>query len=60
MVEWVDDAVVLGVRKHGETSVIAELMTFERGRCMGLVQGGRSRTMRRFTAIVCKSDFGRE
>lgn len=44
--EWTDDAIVLGVRKHGETSVIAELMTRERGRHLGLVQGGRSRTMR--------------
>ena len=25
--EWADEAVVLGVRRHGETSVIAELMT---------------------------------
>ena len=44
--EWADDAVVLGVRKHGETSVIAELMTKERGRHLGLVNGGRSRAMR--------------
>ena len=44
--EWNDEAVVLGVRKHGETSVIAELMTLERGRHLGLVQGGRSRSMR--------------
>ncbi|MFD0915750.1 DNA repair protein RecO [Pseudahrensia aquimaris] len=44
--EWTDDAVVLGVKKHGETSVIAELMTRERGRHLGLVQGGRSRTLR--------------
>ena len=44
--EWTDDAIVLGVRKHGETSVVAELMTRERGRHLGLVQGGRSRTMR--------------
>lgn len=44
--EWTDEAVVLGVRKHGETSVIAELMTRQRGRHLGLVHGGRSRTMR--------------
>jgi len=44
--EWSDDAVVLGVRKHGENSVIAELFTLERGRHLGMVQGGRSRTMR--------------
>ncbi len=44
--EWSDEAIVIGVRKHGETSVIAELMTLERGRHLGLVQGGRSRAMR--------------
>lgn len=44
--EWADDGIVLGVRKHGETSVIAELMTRKRGRHLGLVHGGRSRTMR--------------
>ena len=44
--EWTDEAIVLGVRKHGETTVIAELMTRARGRHLGLVQGGRSRTMR--------------
>ena len=44
--EWADDAVVLGVRKHGETSAIAELMTRQRGRHLGLVHGGRSRNMR--------------
>lgn len=44
--EWTDQGIVLGVRKHGETSVVAELMTRERGRHLGLVHGGRSRTMR--------------
>ena len=44
--EWTDEAIVLGVRKHGETSVIAELMTRDHGRHLGLVQGGRSRKMR--------------
>lgn len=41
--EWHEEAIVLGVRRHGETSVIAELMTRERGRHLGLVRGGRSR-----------------
>ncbi|MEL6751090.1 MAG: DNA repair protein RecO [Pseudomonadota bacterium] len=44
--EWSDEAIVLGVRKHGETAVIAELMTRERGRHLGLVQGGRGRSLR--------------
>jgi DNA repair protein RecO (recombination protein O) len=44
--EWSDEAVILGVRKHGEGSVIVEVMTPGRGRCMGLVRGGRSSRMR--------------
>ncbi|MBB4955818.1 DNA repair protein RecO (recombination protein O) [Agrobacterium vitis] len=43
--EWNDHAIILGVRRHGETSVVAEVMTRERGRHLGLVRGGRSRTM---------------
>ena len=43
--EWRDEAMVLGVRRHGETSVIAELMTRDHGRHLGLVRGGRSRQM---------------
>ncbi len=41
--QWQDEAIILGVRRHGETSVIAELMTRAHGRHMGLVRGGRSR-----------------
>ncbi|HEX2020508.1 MAG TPA: DNA repair protein RecO [Aurantimonas sp.] len=41
--EWREEAIVLGVKRHGETSVIAEVMTRERGRHLGLVRGGRSR-----------------
>lgn len=44
--EWHDEGIVLGVRRHGETSVIAEVMTEGHGRHMGLVRGGRSRTQR--------------
>ncbi len=44
--EWLDRGIVLGVRKHGETSVIAEIMTRAHGRHMGLVQGGRGRSLR--------------
>ena len=44
--EWTDQAIVLGIRRHGETSVIAELMTRSHGRHLGLVQGGRGRTLR--------------
>ncbi|MEN3794398.1 DNA repair protein RecO [Fulvimarina sp. MAC3] len=44
--EWREEGIVLGVRRHGETSVIAELMTRSRGRHLGLVRGGRSKAMR--------------
>jgi DNA repair protein RecO (recombination protein O) len=43
--QWTDDAVILGTRRHGENSVIAEVMTRARGRHMGLVRSGRSKTM---------------
>lgn len=38
--QWTDEGIVLGVKRHGETSVILELMTVERGRHLGLVRGG--------------------
>ena len=44
--EWRDEGVILSVRRHGETSAIAEILTAEHGRCLGLVRGGRSRTQR--------------
>lgn len=43
--EWRDEGIVLGTRKHGETSVILEVMTRHHGRHLGLVRGGRSRRM---------------
>ncbi len=43
--QWQDDAIILGVKRHGESSVIAELMTRTRGRHLGLVRAGRSRNM---------------
>jgi DNA repair protein RecO (recombination protein O) len=44
--EWHDEGLIIGIRKHGETSVILEAMTAEHGRHLGLVRGGRSRRMR--------------
>jgi DNA repair protein RecO (recombination protein O) len=41
--EWRDDGIVLGIRRHGETSAILEVMTRAHGRHLGLVRGGRSR-----------------
>jgi DNA repair protein RecO (recombination protein O) len=38
--QWTDEAIVLGVKRHGETSGILELMTRAHGRHLGLVRGG--------------------
>lgn len=43
--QWRDEGIILGLRRHGETSVIAEVMTRAHGRHMGIVRGGRSRRM---------------
>jgi DNA repair protein RecO (recombination protein O) len=39
-VQWADIGVVLGTRRQGETSAVAELMTRQHGRHLGLVRGG--------------------
>src|SRR5204863_7855960 len=44
--EWTDDGIVLGVRRHGESSAIVELLTRGHGRHLGLVRGGSSKRMR--------------
>jgi DNA repair protein RecO (recombination protein O) len=44
--EWTDDGIVLGGRRHGESSAIVELLTREHGRHLGLVRGGASTRMR--------------
>ena len=43
--DWTDRGLVIGVRKHGETSVILETMTQAHGRHLGVVRSGRSRAM---------------
>src|SRR5690606_39079650 len=43
--EWHDEGIILGTRRHGETSIILEAMTAAHGRHLGLVRGGRSRRM---------------
>src|SRR5258708_29405449 len=44
--EWTDDGIVLGVRRHGESSAIVELLTCGHGRHLGLVRGGSGSRMR--------------
>jgi len=41
--EWHDDGLIIGLKKHGETSLILEAMTRAHGRHLGLVRGGRSK-----------------
>src|SRR4051812_42826417 len=44
--EWTDDGIVLGTRRHGETSAIVEVMTRDHGRHLGLVRGGGGSRLR--------------
>ena len=43
--EWRDEGLIIGGRRHGETSLILEIMTRSHGRHLGLVQGGRGKRM---------------
>ncbi len=40
--EWRDEAIILGLKRHGESSVIVEVMTHKYGRQKGIVRSGRS------------------
>jgi DNA repair protein RecO (recombination protein O) len=44
-VHWQDEGIIVGVRRHGETSAIVDLLTRTHGRHVGLVRGGRSKRM---------------
>jgi DNA repair protein RecO (recombination protein O) len=44
--QWTDEGLVVGVRPHGESSIILELLTEQHGRHLGIVRGGRSRRLR--------------
>ena len=44
--QWTDEGIVLGVKRHGEASAILELMTREHGRHLGLVRGGAGTRLR--------------
>jgi DNA repair protein RecO (recombination protein O) len=43
---WSDEGIVLGVKRHGESSAILELMTREHGRHLGLVRGASGSRLR--------------
>jgi DNA repair protein RecO (recombination protein O) len=40
--QWTDAGFVVALRRHGESSLIVELLTREHGRHLGLVRGGQS------------------
>lgn len=44
--EWNDDAIVLSVRRHGEGSAVAHLLTRHHGRHAGFVRGGAGKEAR--------------
>jgi DNA repair protein RecO (recombination protein O) len=44
--EWTDEGIVLGAKRHGEANAILELMTREHGRHLGLVRGGAGTRLR--------------
>ena len=44
--EWTDEGIVLGTRRHGEGNAILELMTRAHGRHLGLVRGGAGTQLR--------------
>lgn len=45
ILQWNDEGLVLGGRRHGEAATVLEIMTHEHGRHFGLVHGGRQKGM---------------
>lgn len=44
--EWTDEGIVVGVRRHGEANAIVEVMTIAHGRHLGLVRHGAGSRLR--------------
>ncbi len=44
--EWSDEGIVLGARRHGEANAIVDVMTVAHGRHLGLVRGGAGARLR--------------
>jgi DNA repair protein RecO (recombination protein O) len=43
--DWTDEGLLLSVRPHGESAAIAEVLTAEHGRHLGMVRGGTGRRL---------------
>jgi DNA repair protein RecO (recombination protein O) len=55
--EWRDEGLILGTRRHGESSVIVEAMTRAHGRYLGLVRGGRGKRMQPLLQTGTQAQF---
>ncbi len=44
--DWTDEAILLSLRRHGETAAVVTLLTREHGRHAGLVRGGTGKAAR--------------
>src|SRR5258705_13462659 len=44
--DWSDDAIVLGLRHHGEHAAILDALTREHGRHQGLIRGATSKRLK--------------
>jgi DNA repair protein RecO (recombination protein O) len=44
--QWTDEGIVLGIKRHGEANAILEVLTCGHGRHLGLVRGGAGSRMR--------------
>ncbi|MEA2933548.1 MAG: repair protein RecO [Variibacter sp.] len=44
--EWTDEGIVTGVRRHGEASAIVDVLTIDHGRHLGMVRGAASSRLR--------------
>jgi DNA repair protein RecO (recombination protein O) len=44
--QWSDEGIVLGVRRHGEANAVLDVLTREHGRHLGLVRGGAGSRLR--------------
>lgn len=44
--EWTDEGIVTGSRRHGETSAVVTVLTRAHGRHAGLVRGGSGKRAR--------------
>jgi DNA repair protein RecO (recombination protein O) len=44
--QWTDEGIVLGIKRHGESNAILEVLTCGHGRHLGLVRGGAGSRLR--------------